>query len=222
MREMLLMEIAHIASSDLAAAWARQAIISKNLLTTADAKHVEDAFEQKLSQLATLAESTATLNSAQSAMIGDQDEPTKKTGNPKQQMRIDKSRLAFPEPRRLRNKEHLRFVARQSCLICGRAPTDAHHIRYAQPRALGRKSSDEFTVPLCRIHHRDVHRTGDEKGWWKQAGIDPMTIAHKLWRQTRGANIRNEAKSTTAEATPETATGQGATRPSRGRDVPMA
>jgi hypothetical protein len=43
-----------------------------------------------------------------------------------------------------------------------------------QPRALGRKASDEFAVPLCRGHHRAVHRAGNEAAWWKAAGIDPV------------------------------------------------
>ena len=38
-------------------------------------------------------------------------------------------------------------------------PTEAHHIRFAQPRALGRKVSDEYTVPVCRLHHRELHAT---------------------------------------------------------------
>jgi hypothetical protein len=54
-----------------------------------------------------------------------------------------------------------------------------------QPRALGRKASDEFVVPLCRIHHREVHRAGDERVWWKRAGIDPIDIARKLWSSRR-------------------------------------
>jgi hypothetical protein len=33
---------------------------------------------------------------------------------------IDKSELAHPEPRRIRDKDHLRFVSTQPCLICGR------------------------------------------------------------------------------------------------------
>src|SRR5262249_7498918 len=53
------------------------------------------------------------------------------------------------------------------------------------PRALGRKASDEFAVPLCRSHHRAVHRAGDEQAWWKAAGIDPVKVARQLWRQTR-------------------------------------
>src|SRR5260221_469536 len=49
-----------------------------------------------------------------------------------------------------RSKAHLLFVASHPCLICQRTPCDAHHLKFAQPRALGRKVSDEFTVPLCR------------------------------------------------------------------------
>jgi hypothetical protein len=88
-------------------------------------------------------------------------------------------------PRRYRNKEHLRFVAQQACLVCGRQPSDPHHLRFTQPRALGRRVSDEFVAPLCRIHHREVHRAGDERAWWKQARIDPLKVARKLWRNTR-------------------------------------
>ena len=94
---------------------------------------------------------------------------------------IDKSVLTVAEPRRYRNKEHLRFVAQQPCLLCARKPSDPHHLRFMQPRALGRKTSDEFAVPLCRGHHRAVHRSGDERAWWKAAGINPIKIARKLW-----------------------------------------
>jgi hypothetical protein len=38
------------------------------------------------------------------------------------------------------------------------------HLRFAQPRGLGQKVSDEFTVPLCREHHRELHRAGKEQG----------------------------------------------------------
>ena len=102
-----------------------------------------------------------------------------------EQAGIDKSVLTVAAPRRYRNRDHLRFVMQQPCLLCGRKPSDAHHIRFVQPRALGRKASDEYAVPLCRSHHRAVHRAGDEKAWWKQAGIDPIKVARKLWKHTR-------------------------------------
>src|SRR5262249_57443876 len=87
--------------------------------------------------------------------------------------RVDKSVLAFTKARRLRDKEHLKYVASRSCLICGRKPSEPHHVRFAQKLAFGRKVSDEFTVPLCRLHHRELHRSRNEPLWWKTARIDP-------------------------------------------------
>jgi hypothetical protein len=97
---------------------------------------------------------------------------------------IDKSRLALSEPKRLRDKAHLKLVASQPCLVCGRQPSDPHHLRFAQPRALGMKVSDEFTVPLCRGHHRQLHQAGNEIAWWQGLKIEPLAIAKGLWQQT--------------------------------------
>jgi len=98
----------------------------------------------------------------------------------------DGSRPILQKGIRLRDKEHCKFVTRQPCLVCGRTPCDPHHLRFAQPSALGRRVSDEFTVPLCRAHHRELHRYGDEAGWWETIKIDPLPLALRLWRQTRG------------------------------------
>jgi hypothetical protein len=98
--------------------------------------------------------------------------------------RIDKSVLTIGEPKRLRDKAHLRFVTTQPCLICGRQPSDPHHLRFAQPRAIGLKVSDEFTVPLCRGHHRQLHETGNEAAWWEDLNINALEIARGLWEQT--------------------------------------
>jgi len=99
--------------------------------------------------------------------------------------KIDKSVLALGEPKRIRCKEHLRFVASQPCLICGRSPSHAHHLRYAQSKGLSLKVSDEFTVPLCAIHHHNIHTTGREQEWWEKRKIDPLAIASQLWQQRR-------------------------------------
>jgi hypothetical protein len=110
----------------------------------------------------------------------------------------DDPALAAAKPRRHRSKEHLRFVARQACVVCGRKHSDPHHLSFMQPRAMGRKVSDEYVVPLCRIHHRAVHRVSDEQVWWTQQGIDPVVVARNLWSSTRlGETIsRREATST--------------------------
>ena len=102
--------------------------------------------------------------------------------------KIDKSQLAIAEPKRLRDKAHLKFVASQPCLICGRQPSDPHHLRFAQPRAIGLKVSDEFTVPLCRGHHRQLHQAGNEVAWWEDLQIDALEIARGLWEQSRSAS----------------------------------
>jgi DNA recombination protein Rad52 len=99
--------------------------------------------------------------------------------------KIDKSVLAISEPKRIRCKEHLRFVASQPCLICGRTPSHAHHVRYAQSRGLALKVSDEFTVPLCAIHHHHLHATGKEREWWQERNIDPLKVASSLWQHSR-------------------------------------
>lgn len=105
----------------------------------------------------------------------------RKAGRVKPRRTIDKAVLMFPEPRRIRDREHVRLVAKQPCLVCGRVPCDSHHLRFTQSRALGRKVSDEFTVPLCRGHHREIHRCGDEAAWWRRVKIDPTIAARALW-----------------------------------------
>jgi hypothetical protein len=188
LRARLLSEIAGLASQDSAATWAGDALPAKNTLTADDAKLVDDAFEQKLSDLSALPGETVEPPSIKALAASVKDAQGIDTGNTANQLQpkgIDKSVLAVSAPRRYRNKEHLRYVTLQPCLLCGRKPSDAHHLRFVQPRALGRKTSDEFAVPLCRIHHRAAHRAGDERAWWKAAGIDPLKIARKLWKDTR-------------------------------------
>jgi hypothetical protein len=85
---------------------------------------------------------------------------------------------------RRRNKAHLAFVAARPCLVCQRSPCDAHHLKFAQPRSLGRKVSDEFTVPLCREHHQELHRHGNERAWWANLQIAPIEAAKELWTAT--------------------------------------
>jgi ERF superfamily len=202
LRDGLLSEISGLVSQDSAATWAGEAILAKNRLTAADAKLVEDAFEWKLSQLSALPGETVEppITEALPASVeGSQGIDKGNAANQLQPKGIDKSVLAVSAPRRYRNKEHLRYVTLQPCLLCARKPSDAHHLRFVQPRALGRKASDEFAVPLCRIHHRAAHRASDERAWWKAAGIDPLKIARKLWRDTR-ANMGPDRPNLTLQA----------------------
>jgi DNA recombination protein Rad52 len=112
---------------------------------------------------------------------------------------VNKSQIAIAQPKRLRDKAHLKFVASQPCLVCERQPSDPHHVRYAQPRALGLKVSDEFTVPLCRGHHRQLHQAGNEETWWKSLNIDPLTIAKGFWEQTHPKSASDGASISQAD-----------------------
>src|SRR5262245_61775659 len=169
LRKRLIVELNHLSSAEDAATWARQVIPDKNTLAAADAEQVEQAFQAKLANLIPRAE--------QDLIEG----PRAGKRRQKPQIRIDKTVLTLSAPRRIRDREHVKSVAKQPCLVCGRRPADAHHLRVAQSRALGRKVSDEFTVPLCRGHHREVHRCGDEMAWWVKTGIDASAAARVLW-----------------------------------------
>ena len=94
--------------------------------------------------------------------------------------------VLLPKEKRLRDAAHRAFVATQPCLICGRRPAQAHHLRFAQPRAMSLKVSDEFTVPVCNTHHDQLHRSGDERAFWARHGfIDPLKYAARLWEASR-------------------------------------
>jgi ERF superfamily len=220
LREKLLTELGTITSADLAAIWAQEALTAKNSLTAADAKLVEDAFEHRLCELAPSVTAEAADDAAPSAdvdLVGAHATLAQGSGDLDQPNGINKGGFVLARPRRYRNREHLRYVAQQACLICGRKQSDPHHLRYLQPRALGRKASDEFVVPLCRSHHRAVHRTGDEQAWWKAAGIDPVKVARQLWRQTRlnDSQRRHQADLAARPQTPSIASAPDGTRESR-------
>ena len=142
--------------------------------------------KSKLAELATLTEHEAKVQQGSSphALATSAEAPiadhaySKEDG---QRKGIDKSALSLPEPRRIRDRKHVRAVTQLPCLVCGRQPSDPHHLRFAQSRALSRRASDEFTVPLCRGHHREVHRCGDEAEWWRRQGIDAVGVARALW-----------------------------------------
>ena len=191
LREQLIAGIRDIGSAEEAASWAHRVMGAKNTLTVADAEQLERAFQERL--LSVTSETVA------NSLL-----PRRRPSREKRRRGsvVNKSVLALSTPRRIRDRDHVKSVAKQPCLVCGRRPADAHHLRFAQSPALGRKVSDEFTVPLCRGHHREVHRCGDEAGWWDKAGIDAAAAARVFWLQTHplpsavgpaGSKLPNEA-----------------------------
>jgi hypothetical protein len=189
-----------IHSADEAALWAHRRLPEKNTLVVADAQRVEENFRTKLTSF--------TVPAA---------EAVPPAGTTDRTTVIDKSMLALSEPRRVRDREHVKYVAKQSCLVCGRKPCDPHHLRFAQSRALGRKVSDEFTVPLCRGHHREVHRHGDEAAWWNKSAIDPMVAARSLWIETHPQLVTQTPRPVDAISKGPNTSGARRTRARRGR-----
>jgi hypothetical protein len=194
LRDQLVADLSQLQSADDAADWVHKNLAGKNTLTNADADLVEASFRERL---ATIAAASATRQEElQSASAEGSASPVEKlflnpTDDPAAVPIILPSSPGLRRRRvaaktiRLRDKEHCNFIASQPCVVCGRAPSEAHHIRFAQPRALGRKVSDEYTVPVCRLHHRELHAYGDEASWWAAVSIDPLPIALELWRRSR-------------------------------------
>ena len=187
LRDQLINQLKHISSTDAAAIWARRSLPAKNSLNDADARQLGNAFQEKLAELELGtydADSRPPPPESIRKLITSHEEKGSETSRASTVELMEKSGSTYPEPRRIRDREHLKFVARHPCLICGRNPVDPHHLRFAQSRALGRKVSDEFTVPLCRGHHREVHRCGDEAAWWAKVGVEPLAVANALWRES--------------------------------------
>jgi hypothetical protein len=184
LRDRLIAELDDLAGAEAAALWAHRCLPEKNRLAAADANRVEEAFQARLASFGvTPSAEPGPAAKAKQPLIQHDPGPTK-PGKRSRTKGIDKAVLTLPESRRVRDREHVRHVAKQPCLVCGRSPSVAHHLRFAQSRALGRKVSDEFVVPLCRGHHREVHRHGDEAAWWRKVGVDPTIAARALWLET--------------------------------------
>jgi len=173
LRRQLVSELDKLTNSEALAKWAHRVLPLKNQLSAKDAEVVEGLFSTKLSVFET-AEA-----SPKDQGVGINTDHAAADGSGELQV------VVISKPVRERDRNHLRFVASLPCLLCGRAPSDAHHIKYAEARAMGRKVSDKFTVPVCRLHHRELHRRGDERLWWEAQGIDPLATAASLWGRTR-------------------------------------
>lgn len=172
LREQLLTEVRALKDENELALWAHRRLAAKNTLTADDARVLEETYGKIVESI-----------HCSGGAPDHQAEPASTAA------RTNGSSAVFPDhisarakPMRRRSKAHLVFVAAQPCMICQRTPCDAHHLKFAQPKALGRKVSDEFTVPLCRQHHHELHRHGNEMAWWTNLQVAPTEIARTLWQ----------------------------------------
>jgi hypothetical protein len=193
LREQLLATVAQLQSEEEAADWVHKNMPAKNTLIAAESDLVERAFKDRIvsiqSMQTSVEEPASSVAGVDSATASEQNfvalmETSLAAPIILRQPEAHRRRVAAKTVRR-RDKEHCKFVTTQPCVVCGRMPAEAHHIRFAQPRALGRKVSDEYTVPVCRLHHRDLHTYGDEASWWAAVSIDPLPIALQLWQKSR-------------------------------------
>jgi hypothetical protein len=178
LRDQLIAEIADLTDGDDLALWAHRRLPAKNTLMADDARAVEVAYQGVLD----VSDRPGVSNLPMAEVLAPISAESKKV----QECRMPHAQMVVPVRKsiRKRDKAHLAFVASQPCLVCKRALSDAHHLKFAQPRSLGRKVSDEFTVPLCRDHHQDLHRHGNETAWWNNVQIGPVEVARDLWQIT--------------------------------------
>jgi hypothetical protein len=172
LREQLIGDLNRLQSSEDAADWVHRNLAVKNTLMAADADSVEASFRERV---LTLEAGPAVAEGQRDHAKDDDVEPPGRQAFIETMDASAAAQIILPqEPAgrrrrrvaaksiRLRDGEHCRYLTTQPCVVCGRTPSEAHHIRFAQPRALGRKVSDEYTVPVCRLHYRELHGYGDE------------------------------------------------------------
>jgi hypothetical protein len=223
LREKLIAELDAFTETEALTVWAGRILPQKNQLATEDAQALETAFTDKLSQLEDdqprahsnggIGEDvipTGAESSRLPPMAGHRQDTASPELNGRFSRRAAKGKdgasvagkpvTPIGKSLRMRDRDHLKFVSAQPCLVCARSPSDAHHLKFAQDRALARKVSDEFTVPLCRAHHRDLHRHADERVWWGQVSVDPLLAASALWGQTHPALAAAAGRTATAPA----------------------
>lgn len=67
-------------------------------------------------------------------------------------------RVSFPKPQVHRSQEYMAFVRTLPCYICGNPETEAHHSEGGH--SMAQKGDDTSCVPLCHVHHAEIHQLG--------------------------------------------------------------
>ncbi len=175
-RDKLFRELETITDGGDLTLWALRRLPLKNRMQDDDAETIEVAYRAKIDAMQQHPTPTSSHTSEQPNATQEEPQPASEYDVPVQ----------LSKPLRRRSKAHLAFVSAQPCLVCQRSPCDPHHIKFAQQRAMGRKVSDEFAVPLCREHHRSLHGVANERAWWADKQIKPLEVAAELWGKTQG------------------------------------
>jgi hypothetical protein len=184
LRDELLAEMADVKDGEALALWAHRRLPAKNALAADDAGIIDTAARRILEICREPELDRADDVPALALAMPQTPDVAFIPGAHSAEPVASRAVSPLTKPSRKRNKAHLVFVASQPCLICQRTPCDAHHLKFAQPKALGRKVSDEFTVPVCRDHHHELHRHGNEAAWWANLHIAAANIAKELWQKS--------------------------------------
>jgi hypothetical protein len=98
-----------------------------------------------------------------------------------------KRHVSSQERREGNSAAHLALIRQLPCCVCGKAPpVDCHHLKSgpaASERSVGRRATDQWAVPLCRICHSAVERMGSRREfeWFAANQIDqPYEMAKAL------------------------------------------
>jgi hypothetical protein len=183
LKDTMLTELAIFASESELLAWAEKSLGKKNTLLETHAQIVEATYQEKLREIELSARAEVEPVRPDHPVAGKEGEHTVAPSHDNSDSAV--GGLSIPKEVRKRSKAHLLYVRSQPCLVCKQSPCDAHHLKFAQQRALGRKVSDEFTVPLCRAHHHQLHRHANEKAWWANLQITPLAAAKELWNASQ-------------------------------------
>src|ERR1700730_716813 len=85
--------------------------------------------------------------------------------------------------------KHLENVRELPCLVCMKEPpNEAHHLLRTGEHGMGRKSSDQWAIPICAFHHDarqpgSVHSCGGEDEYFASRAIDARSVARALWTE---------------------------------------
>ena len=187
LRDRLLGELNELTSGDEAALWAHRSLAEKNKLTAADALRVEEAFQARLAGLCGACRDMSFRRQVKlrSARHARSSRPTKRLKPKSLRRRSTRASCALPEPRRVRDREHVRFVA--TAALPGLWSNSVRPSSFAfcsKPRTWRARSA---TSSRCRsvvgIIEKFTAAAMKQRGG-KRVGINPSKAARTLWLET--------------------------------------
>lgn len=91
--------------------------------------------------------------------------------------------MLIPKTKPIRDPKWMAHLKTLPCRCCGAYGSDPAHLGHA--RGMGYKEGDDWCVPLCRIHHRemDTDPRGKEVWWMQNVAIPEAERAYREWEK---------------------------------------